>query len=143
MNPIVKNILAVVLGIVVGSAVNMGIIGISSTVIPLPKGINPDDMNSITANFHLYKPKHFIFPFLAHALGTLSGAFTVAKMAYSNKKLFALIIGGWFLLGGITMVILLPKTPLWFILIDLGLAYLPMGWMGWKLNSRQNYLKSV
>lgn len=34
MNPILRNILAVVAGIIAGSAVNMGIIMLSSSIIP-------------------------------------------------------------------------------------------------------------
>ncbi|MEZ4979370.1 MAG: hypothetical protein R2772_08730 [Chitinophagales bacterium] len=37
MNPILRNILAVVAGIVVGSAINMGIIMISGSLIPPPE----------------------------------------------------------------------------------------------------------
>jgi len=36
MNPIIKNILAVLAGVVLGSAVNMGIIMISGSIIPPP-----------------------------------------------------------------------------------------------------------
>ena len=48
-----------------------------------------------------YSPqKNFVFPFLAHALGTLAGAFVAAKIAASHKMRFALAIGFLFLLGG-------------------------------------------
>jgi len=38
MNPILKNILAITAGILLGSAVNMGIIMISGSIIPPPNG---------------------------------------------------------------------------------------------------------
>jgi hypothetical protein len=34
------------------------------------------------------------------------------------------------------MVVLLPETPLWFVALDLVVAYIPMGWLGWKLADR-------
>lgn len=129
---ILKNIAAIILGLIIGSSVNMGLIMLSSYLIALPEGVNPSDIESIKNNFHLYQPKHFVMPFLAHALGTLMGAFATAKIAATRKKAFALIIGAFFLMGGIQMAQLLPG-PLWFNILDLGLAYIPMGLLGAKL----------
>ncbi|MGB0979312.1 MAG: hypothetical protein ACPGVV_07945 [Croceimicrobium sp.] len=132
MNPILKNILAVVAGIVIGAAVNMLIISISGSLVPLPEGVDPNDMESIKANMHRYETMHFIMPFLAHALGTLVGAFVAAKIAANRKRIFALLIGGVFLIGGIMMVVELP-SPAWFNALDLVVAYFPMGWLGFIL----------
>ena len=132
MHPILRNILAVIAGIVVGSVVNMGIIMLSSSIIPLPEGVNPADPESLKAGIHLFEPKHFIFPFLAHALGTLVGAWLAALIAANRKMVFALVIGVVFLTGGIINVVSLP-APLWFDVLDLVAAYIPMGWLGWKL----------
>lgn len=132
MNPAVRNSLAVVAGIILGGIVNMAVIMISSSIVPLPEGVNPEDFESMNQNMHLYSPKHFLMPFLAHALGTLVGAFTAAKIAVSHHKTLALIIGGVFLIGGIMAVRMLPNAPMWFSASDLLLAYIPMGWLGWK-----------
>jgi hypothetical protein len=130
-----KNILAVVLALVLGGSVNMGLIMVSGSIIPPPEGIDPTNMESLKASMHLYEAKHFIFPFLAHALGTLVGAFIAAKVASSRKMTFALVIGGFFMLGGITNAFLLP-APIWFIALDIVLAYLPMAWLGGKLGTK-------
>lgn len=132
MKPVYKNILAVVVGFLVGSIVNMGLIMISGSIIPLPDGVDPANMESLKENMHLFGPRHFIFPFLAHALGTLFGAFIAAKIAASHHMKLALGIGVFFLLGGITNAFLLP-APGWFITVDLILAYLPMGWLGGRI----------
>lgn len=71
-------------------------------------------------------------PFLAHAIGTLVGAFLAAKIAASHGLKLSLSIGVLFLVGGIQMSMMLP-APMWFDVLDLGVAYLPMGWLGWKL----------
>ena len=125
MNSIIKNILALIGGGLVGMVVNMGLIITGNQLIPLSENINP--MNAMN-----WEIKYFIFPFLAHAIGTLSGAFIVAKFSASYHMLFAICIGIFFLLGGISMVFILP-APIWFIVIDLVFAYLPMGWLGWKV----------
>ena len=132
MNPILRNVLAVIAGIILGSIVNMGIITISGSIIPPPEGVDPTDMESLKASLHLFEPRHFIFPFLAHALGTLVGAFAAASIAANNKLKFALGIGAFFLIGGITNIIML-SSPIWFTLLDLVGAYIPMGWLGGKL----------
>lgn len=133
MSPLVKNILAIVVGWAAGSMVNMGLIQLGMNVIPLPEGMTMD-AESMQANMHLFQPKNFIFPFLAHALGTFVGAYVATKMAVNRKRNIALGIGFIFLLGGIAMVRLIP-APTWFSALDLIVAYLPMAWLGWKLGS--------
>ena len=129
MNPIVRNILAVVAGFVVGSLVNMGLVNLGPYVVPLPEGADVSTMESLSASMQLFTPVNFLFPFLAHALGTLAGAFVAAKIAASHKMKLALGIGAFFLIGGITAASMLGG-PVWFIAIDLLLAYLPMGYLG-------------
>ena len=136
MNPIIKNILAVLAGFLLGSAVNMGIIMILGYVIPPPEGVDVTNMESIKASMHLFEPKHFISPFLAHALGTLVGAMVTAWIAATHKMKFALGIGVFFLIGGITNVFMLP-SPTWFAILDVTGAYLPMAWIGGKLMTRK------
>lgn len=131
MNPLIRNIIAVVLGFIAGSIINMGLIMLSPMIIPPPPGVNPADIESLKESMHLFKAKHFIFPFLAHALGTLVGAIVAAKLVVSHKMKFALGIGAFFMLGGITNVFMLP-SPVWFTVLDLVGAYIPMGYFGGK-----------
>ncbi|MCC7464795.1 MAG: hypothetical protein IT261_00915 [Saprospiraceae bacterium] len=128
MQPIIRNILAVVAGIILGSIVNMGLIMISGSIIPPPEGADVTTEEGLKASMHLFQPRHFIFPFLAHALGTLAGAFLAAKLAANHKMRFALSIGVFFLLGGIASVFMLP-SPMWFTLLDLFGAYIPMAYL--------------
>ncbi len=132
MNPLVKNILAVLAGIVVGSIVNGGIITAGGALIPLPSGVDGNAMEGLVAGMPLFEPKHFLMPFLAHALGTLVGAFVAAYIAASRKMTFALVVGALFMLGGIYMVYQLP-SPMWFNALDLIVAYIPMAYLGGRL----------
>lgn len=136
MNPIFKNIVAVVIGIVIGSTINMALISISSSIIPPPEGADITTIEGLKASIHLFKPINFIFPFLAHALGTLTGAFLAAKLAASHHMKFAYGIGFFFLLGGIANVFMLP-APMWFNVLDLVLAYLPMAYLGGKMATKK------
>ena len=136
MNAILRNILAVITGIIIGSIVNMSIINISGTIIPPPEGADITTMEGLKTTMHLFKPIHFLFPFLAHALGTLVGAILAAMIAANHKMKFALVIGLFFLIGGITNILLLP-SPTWFAMVDIGGAYIPMAWMGATLVNRK------
>ena len=113
-------------------AVNGALITLSPSLIPPPPGVDVTDAESLAASMHLFEPRHFVMPFLAHALGTLAGAFIASKIALSRKLLCALIIGLFFLGGGLWSAFLL-KGPSWFLTLDLALAYIPMAWLGWKL----------
>lgn len=127
---------ASLLGLIVGAFLNGGIIGISHKIIALPHGVNPESIESIQSNIHLYEPKHFIMPFLAHALGTLSGAFIATRLGDRFSIFPALLIGAFFLYGGYSMVKMLPGAPLWFDVVDLSLAYIPMAVLGWWLGKK-------
>lgn len=132
MNPILRNVIAVLAGLIIGSVVNMGLITLGSSVIPPPPGVDVTDMESLKSSMHLFEPRHFIFPFLAHALGTLVGAVVAFIIAAAHKVKFALTIGIFFLIGGIMNVFMLP-SPLWFAVLDIVGAYIPMGWIGAKI----------
>lgn len=129
MNPILRNILAVLAGVIVGCIVNMALIVVGPMLIPLPEGVDMSDMDKFAENLKLLTPVNFIAPWLAHALGTLVGAWITAKTAASHPMKFALGIGAWFLLGGVTMAVMYGG-PVWFIVLDLAVAYLPMGYLG-------------
>ena len=135
MPKILRIILSVILGLVIGSAVNMGLIMIGNKVIPPPAGADVATMEGLKASFHLFETKHFVFPFLAHALGSLVGAFIAGLLAPNRSTVPAYVVGGIFLLGGIAAVIMLP-APVWFSTLDLLLAYLPAAWLGQALAVR-------
>lgn len=132
MNPILKNSLAIIAGIVLGSFANMGVLELGSILITNPEGFDNSTAESLAATINLLEPINYIPVFLAHALGALVGAFIAAKIAANRKLIFALVIGAFFLLGGAYMISILP-SPTWFNSIDIILAYIPMAWLGWKL----------
>ena len=132
MNKIVRNILAVLAGLFVGGKVNMILIENSSNIIPPPSGVNVTTVDGLKAGLHLFEPKHFIMPFLAHALGTFIGAILASIIAGSNQLRIALGIGIVFFIGGSIAVYMLP-APLWFNIVDLVFAYIPMAYLGAKI----------
>lgn len=126
---ILRNILAVIVGLVVGSIANMALVKIGYQAVPPPAGLDVNDMESFKANGHLLEPKHFVFPFLAHAVGTLVGAVVAHVIAATRRQAMSVVIGVVFLLGGIAACFMIP-APVWFIALDLLLAYVPMALIG-------------
>ena len=132
MNKILKSILAVITGVFIGGALNMGIIIICSSIIPPPQGADLTTMEGLKESMHLLQPKHYIMPFLAHALGTFLGALIAATIVAKHKIKFALGISIWFMIGGTINIFMLP-SPTWFTILDLAGAYIPMGYIAGKL----------
>jgi hypothetical protein len=132
MRLILRHALAVIAGFVLGSIVNMSLVTAGPHVFALPPGVDMNDMNSLKSSAHLMQPKNFVFPFLAHALGTLVGALTAHLIAASHRPVFAYIVGVLNLAGGIAASFMIP-APTWFIAIDLLVAYIPMAWLASKL----------
>lgn len=130
-----RNVAAVLLGLIIGSIVNMGIVILGPSVIPPPAGVDVTNAESIASSMHLFEAKHFLAPFLAHALGTLVGAMIAWFIAVDKKDLAAWIVGGLFLAGGIYASTVIP-APTWFMAADVLLAYVPMAWLGMKLAAR-------
>ena len=126
MKQIFKNIGIVILGIIIGMIINIGLIIIGGMIFPPSEKFEP--MNAINWDF-----KYFIFPFLAHSIGTLSGAFIVSKISRNSHIIMPLIVGLYFLSGGLYMVTILP-APTWFISLDIILCYIPMALFGWKIS---------
>jgi hypothetical protein len=132
MASVFRAVIAVVLGLLLGGAVNMALIMVSGRVIPPPSGADVTTMAGLKASLHLFEPRHFVFPFLAHAAGTFVGAVVASLVTAKWSFVVALVAGGFFLAGGIANVIMLP-APMWFNAVDLLFAYLPMAWLGHRL----------
>ena len=142
MYPIIRKILAVAIGWFGGAFINMALIQLGHILFPI-EGVDPSNMDALAQAMPTMDTKHFIFPFLAHALGALIGAFLAALIARKNKMRFAMIIGVLFLIGGIMVNYMLPG-PTWFTILDILLAYIPMAWLGgkWAIKLFENRQKT-
>ena len=119
-------------------AVNIGLVDNQAVIyeIEAPEGFDLTTEKGLKAAMEIMEPKHFLMPFVAHAFGTFIGAILTAIIARSHRMLLAMIIGIVFLAGGIFMVAILP-SPMWFNVLDLGLAYIPMAYLGARLIKRK------
>ncbi|HRE13826.1 MAG TPA: hypothetical protein PLD37_06470 [Usitatibacteraceae bacterium] len=132
---IVRAIVAVVLGAVIGSVVNMALVVAGPLVIPPPPGADMKTAEGLAAAMPLLTARHFVFPFLAHALGTFAGALVAYLVAGGRRAIPSWVVGVLFLAGGIAAAFMIP-APAAFIALDLVGAYLPMAWLAIRLGSR-------
>jgi len=128
----VINIAAVFVGCIIGSFVNGGILGLMPHLIPLPPGSDMSTMEGVAKAIEHFELKHFLSPFLAHAIGTLVGAIIAGLIAFEARKRITIIVGVLFFIAGAINVFMLP-APLWYDLVDLAFAYFPMSFMGLKV----------
>ncbi len=135
MSNLLRNVLAVLAGIAIGGGVNTALIALSPSLIPPPAGVDVNSAESLSKAMHLFEPRHFIMPFLAHAVGTFAGALAAYLIAASYKAQMAYVIGAVFLCGGVAASFMIP-APTWFIALDLLVAYLPTAWLAVQIGTR-------
>jgi hypothetical protein len=135
MPRLLRNVLAVIAGIAIGAGVNTALITLSPSIIPPPVGVDVNNAESLAKAIHLFEPRHFVMPFLAHALGTLAGALVAYLIAATHRAPIAYVIGAVFLCGGVAASFMIP-APAWFVALDLLLAYLPMAWLAIQIGAR-------
>jgi hypothetical protein len=135
---ILKRTIIVLLSIFIGAQVNGAFLTLGTNLIPPPEGFNLNSMEGLKAAVPFLEAKHYLFPFLAHAIGTLISAVLISRFLKSHQLVFSMVAGFLFLFAGISMVIMLPRTPIWFILLDLIVAYIPMAYLGYKLVKKPN-----
>lgn len=131
MNPVLRNILAVLIGAVACLTLNGLLLGWMMKLVGVPEGFDPNDMTT----YGLLGAKHYLSPFIAHAVPSLVGGALAAMIAATRKMAMALLVGALHLAGGIVAAFMIP-APAWFVVLDLVVAYLPMAWIGGRLASR-------
>lgn len=132
---IVRNILAVVVGLIVGNVVNMAIIAAGHAIMPPPAGFDGSSMEGVASTIHLLEPLDYIVPFLAHAAGPFFGILAALFIAANSHKTIAIILGILFLVGGIAANIMIP-APTWYRIVDLLFAYVPTAFLAWKVSGK-------
>ncbi len=125
-----RNGLALVLGLALGMAVNMALITLNTSVLfPLPPGWsmeNPEQMNAYVASL---PAAAFIVVLAAHLGQAFVGAWVAARIAEA-PMLLAMVIGALSLVGGILSAVSIDG-PAW-LMIEMPL-YLVVAWFGGRL----------
>jgi hypothetical protein len=129
----IRKTLAVIVGIVAGSAFNLAMVTVSHAVFPLPEDIDPNDFEAFKAHVeaHGMPTGALILVLAAHAGGSLVSGFVCGLIALRTWYAAAIGLGLLWTCGGIAMLMMLP-APTWFGVADVVL-YVPAALLGVRL----------
>ncbi|RLJ33113.1 hypothetical protein CLU97_2588 [Chryseobacterium sp. 7] len=113
-----RRILAVLAGLIVGSICIAGVENIGHYLYPPPAEVGAGDMNALKIYVSEAPFMALFFIILAYALAAVASGFTASKISNNGKNTAALICGIVFLLITIYMMVSLP-TPIWFWILGI------------------------
>ena len=129
-----RNIGAVIVGLLVGMLVNIIIINLNTLVFPLPEGVSLSDQEALKAIIADQPAAAWIGVILAHLGQAFVGGWVAARLGASRPVLLAMIVGALTLAGGIANAIMMP-IPTW-VLIELPL-YLLVAWFAGRIEEKR------
>ena len=129
----IKNILAVILGLIIGNIAIMSLHYLGLYFYPLPEGADMSDMTAIAEYVKIAPLGSLLMVMLAHIGGTFIAGVSITLL--SKEIVVAYIVGGFFTISGIWNLYLLPH-PMWFN-IEVVL-YLPAAVFGFKLFTKKS-----
>lgn len=107
-----RNIGAVLLGLVVGMAINMGLILANMSLFPGPDGLDFNDTKAM-AEYVGSLPSHaMILPMLAHIGQAACGGWVAARLGASHVRILAMVVAVLTVVGSVMNFIQLP-SPIW------------------------------
>lgn len=131
----VRNGLALLAGLILGSALNMALIQLNMRVFyPMPEGLdmnNPAQFNAFVASL---PTTAFFVVILAHLGQAFVGGYVAARLSSSHPMRLALVVGALSLAGGIAAMMTI-EGPGWMA-VELPL-YLVVAWLAGRMVERQ------
>ena len=126
----IRNICAVLIGLVAGMAVNM-LIGMSALLLyPMPEGVRFDDAEAMPAYFESLPVTAFLIVMLAHLGQAFVGGWIAAIISRKNPMLVAMVIGVLSMLAGLYNLSTMPAPAWMWIEVPL---YLVAAWVAARL----------
>jgi hypothetical protein len=126
----IKNVLYVLSGVIIGGAVIYLIESIGHKIYPLPENFDWTDAEVIEDHIASLPIGAFVIVLFAYILGSFSGGFMAAL--YKNSGLpNAIVVGILLLLLGLLNMLMI-QHPTWFLVVSL-MIYLPFAYLGGRL----------
>jgi hypothetical protein len=130
----VKNLLAVVAGVIVGGLMVAVMEIIGHSLFPPPPGLDASNPASLAKLMEQVPMGAKLSVVVAWAVGSLAAGFVAGKLASFNGSTMALIAGGVLLCAGGYTMIAIPH-PVWMVIAGL-LVPLPSAYAGWRLTAK-------
>ena len=128
---LIRYILAVIVGLIIGMAVNMSLVMLNAKVLfPMPEGATMDDPEQLNAWVATLPTAAFFVVLAAHLGQSFVGAWVAARLGASEPMLLAMTVGLASLAGGI-MAMMSIDGPTWMI-VEMPL-YLVVAWLAGRM----------
>jgi len=132
----VRSVLAVVLGVVLGGATISAVELIGNRLYPLPEGIDPNNLEALRASIPDFPDVPLgwkLMELVAWAFGSAVGGFVAASIARRSPVVHAAAVGAFFWTAA-AMNMLGGRHPLWLGLVGVAISLpLPAAYAGAKL----------
>ena len=128
MNPVVRSILAVILGLLVAFVVIALVQMIGIRVYPPPAGMDPTNPESIKAAMAQIPLAALLFVLLSYAAGSVVGGWVSARFAPKAKMTHAIIVAALLFCAGLMNLMTIPH-PMWFAVTSSAIYWLG-AWSG-------------
>jgi hypothetical protein len=107
-------ILATIIGLICGNAVNMGIVGFANFPVAPTK---PSEYEAYIAAMNALTVMDYLVPLAAHLFGILTGLL-VARFICKTSNIPIYIVGVLHLIASLILIFIIP-APGWFVVLDL------------------------
>ena len=128
------NVIAVIIGIIAGMALNLGILEINYLAWPIPKGLDISDSAQLQNYLDTLPVLAFLGAMAAHLAQSFGGGWVAARLGSSHPMLLAMIGGTVSLAAGVMMMTMV-KGPAWMA-IELPL-YLVVAWLAGNIEQKR------
>lgn len=128
LNPVVRSILAVIVGMLVAFVVIGVIEAIGIKLYPPPRGATPTDRESLKALVASMPLAAKLCMLLAYAAGSVAGGWMAALLAPRAKRMHAMIVAALLFGAGLMNLMTIPH-PAWFWVAS-SLIYWLGAWSG-------------
>ena len=113
MGVVFRNMLALVVGLAVGLAVNALLIELNSAIYPLPDGLDPaTNVEGFQRYIDSLPALAFVIIMAAHLGQATVGGWIAARLSATRPRIMALVIGALSLAGGVMMMAQV-RGPIW------------------------------
>ena len=107
-----RNIAAVIAGLVVGMIVNLALIQLNTVFYPLPDGVDMTNIAQMKDAVQGMPAAAWILVFAAHLGQAFVGGWVAARLGASRPMMLAMIVGVLSLAGGVANAVML-SAPVW------------------------------
>ena len=132
---VIRNISAVVVGLVIGMAFNMAMVVLNTALHPMPAGVGFDDPEGMAAYIATLPLMALVLVLMAHVGQAFFGGLVAAVISGNASMVVAMIVGVLSMLAGIANMLSMPLPAWMWIEIPL---YLLAAWCaarivrGWR-----------